>query len=178
MKDTGFKTLQRSNVTETVHDRRVKKSKCPHCFTEAAPEWTERSPDGLSKCSQCGKESPNPAWIVFEQDAVVINTDTERYLEMVRDGSIVSYVRARDEEIRRLKQARVDLHDEVTELEAENKRLRAALFILDQIFFDAMETREIVQKQWDAHKASESDQEARQDSCPESPDNSSERKGT
>lgn len=87
----------------------TKTAECPICLGQKFIEEPE--------CADC--RAP--------VDTRLINTDTERYLEMVRDGSIVSYVRARDEEIRRLKQARVDLHDEVTELEAENKRLRAAL---------------------------------------------------
>lgn len=50
---------------------KVKLSKCPHCMTYAPPEWTQRSPDGLSKCSQCGAESPNPAWIVFHEQRAI-----------------------------------------------------------------------------------------------------------
>lgn len=49
---------------------RVKVSKCPHCFTSEPPEWTERSPNGLSKCSQCSTESPNPAWVIYEPGPV------------------------------------------------------------------------------------------------------------
>lgn len=64
----GVETMSR-RTAETA-SKRIKRQKCPHCLTYEAPEWTERSPDGLSKCSQCGKESPNPAWIVFEEQPV------------------------------------------------------------------------------------------------------------
>ena len=41
-------------------------TRCPECGTTAPSTWTERSPDGNSLCSACGKASANYFWIKIE----------------------------------------------------------------------------------------------------------------
>jgi hypothetical protein len=50
--------------------------RCPRCRTTEPPEWTERSPDGRSRCSQCKVITLNYDWTVTGNVVGVIESPT------------------------------------------------------------------------------------------------------